>query len=257
MFSLPRSIRIPLLVACAGGLAMLLGQEYWPQSQPKGEYYFVRMEYKDSPNIRRRFSRGWWRQDWPEADVHFTQGVRRLTRLDTGDGRHMPLTDDRIFDHPWMYATQCAYWDLSDPEISRLREYLLRGGFLVTDDFYGEEWEVFRRDMNRLFPDRPILDIADDDAVMHVVYDIKERVFIPGLRHLRRGPGGLVGVSPQATNPTWRGIYDDHGRMMVAINFNVDVGDAWEHADLPEYPEEMTTLAYRFGINYILYAMTR
>ena len=71
-------------------------------------------------------------------------------------------------------------------EIARLREYLLRGGFLVVDDFYGPEWEVFAGTMQRLFPERPILDIEDADPVMNVVYQIKERVFIPGLRHLRR-----------------------------------------------------------------------
>ena len=120
---LPRfNRRKKLLVAALLGCLAIVAQEHWPQSQPKGEYYFVRMEYQDHPNIRRRFSRGWWRQDWPEADIHFTQGIRRLTRLDVGDGRHMPLTDDRIFDHPWMYATQVAYWDLSNQEIERDRK---------------------------------------------------------------------------------------------------------------------------------------
>ena len=234
----------------------MLAQEPATQFPAKAEYYFVRMEYKDLPGLRRGYSRGWWRQDWPEADVHFTQGINRLTRVNIGEPRHMPLTDERIFDHPWIYATQVAYWDLTDLEITRLREYLLRGGFLVVDDFYGPEWEVFAATMQRLFPERPILDIEDADPVMNVVYQIKERVFIPGLRHLRRGNGGITMVAPAATSPTWRGIYDDNGRMMIAINFNVDVGDAWEHADLPAYPEEMTTLAYHFGINYIVYAMT-
>lgn len=220
-------------------------------------FHFVRMEYRDLPGLRRFGSRGWWRQDWPEADAHFAQGVRRLTRIDNGVPIHLPLTDDRIFDHPWMYATQVGYWDLSDAEVIRLREYLGRGGFLVVDDFYGErDWDLFRESMRRVFPERMIVDIPEGDPVLHVVYDITERTFIPGLRHLRRGADGLVGVSPQATAPAWRGIYDEKGRMVVAINFNMDVGDAWEHADLPEYPERMTALAYRFGINYILYSMT-
>ena len=220
-----------------------------------GGFHFVRLEYRDLPALSR--GRGWWRQDWPEADAHFAQGVRRLTRIDNGVPVHVPLTDDRIFDYPWVYATQVGYWDLSDAEVAQLREYLNRGGFLVTDDFYGDrEWELFRHTMTRVFPDRPIVDIPDHDPVLHVVYDITERTFIPGLRHLRRGADGLIGVSPQATGPQWRAIYDARGRMVVAVNFNQDVGDAWEHADMPEYPEKMTALAYRFGINYILYAMT-
>ena len=133
----------------------MLAQEPATQFPAKAEYYFVRMEYKDLPGLRRGYSRGWWRQDWPEADVHFTQGINRLTRVNIGEPRHMPLTDERIFDHPWIYATQVAYWDLTDLEITRLREYLLRGGFLVVDDFYGPEWEVFAATMKRLRPSPP------------------------------------------------------------------------------------------------------
>jgi hypothetical protein len=198
--------------------------------------------------------------DWPDADDHFSSGVQRLTRIDTGDPRHMRLTDDRLFDYPWIYATQTGWWGLTDAEIARLREYLLRGGFLVVDDFWGsEQWEIFRRTMERVLPNRPITDISESDSVMHVLYDIEEKdlTFIPGTRHLRRGPGGTVIVrQPEGTAPAWRALYDDKNRMVVAVNFNTDVGDAWEYADSPEYPEQMTALAYRYGINYVIYSMT-
>lgn len=215
------------------------------------------MEYTDLFRSRGPFRRGWWAVDWPEADVHFAQGIRRLTRIDTGNGRHMRITDDRIFQHPWVYATQTGFWDITDAEAARMREFLLRGGFLVVDDFHGErDWQVFRESMHRVFPEQPILDIEDGHPIMGVLYQITERVQIPGLRHLRIGPGGQTVVQPQAVPPTWRYIADPKGRMVVAINFNMDIGDAWEHADMPEYPEAMTTLAYRFGINYIVYSMT-
>jgi hypothetical protein len=227
-----------------------------PAWAPDAEFHFIRVEYVDMFR-RRAFGRGWWMQDWPEAEIHFAQGIRRLTRIDTGEGRHFPLTDDRIFEYPWIYATQTGYWSLGDGETKRLREYLLRGGFLVTDDFHGpQDWEVFRQTMERVFPGEPILDIADNDSIMSVVFDIKERTYIPGLRHLRRAPGGRIEVQPEFVPPYWRAIYDPRGRMVVAVNFNMDIGDAWEHADMPEYPAEMTGLAYRFGINYIVYAMT-
>jgi hypothetical protein len=226
------------------------------EEQRPAEFHFLRMEYKDLFG-RGGFRRGWWMQDWPAAEIHFAQGVRRLTRIDIGDGRHLMLTDGRIFDYPWLYATQVGYWDLSKAETDRLREYLLRGGFLVVDDFYGsQEWEVFREAMERALPGREIVEIGDDDAVMRVLYEIHERVQIPGLRHLRIASGGRTVIQAQAGPPHWRAIYDDRGRMLVAINFNMDVGDAWEHADLPQYPERMTGLAYRFGINYMIYAMT-
>jgi hypothetical protein len=232
------------------------------------EYHFLRVEYTDSPLFRRGFGfgsrngrgSGWWMQDWPDADEHFTLGVQRLTRIDAGDPRHLRLTDERLFDYPWIYATQTAYWDLSDAEVARLREYLMRGGFLVVDDFWGqEEWEVFREIMNRVLPGQPIPDLAETDSVMHVLYDIqdKDRTFIPGSRHLYRGPGGRVQImQPPGTSPAWRAMYDDKNHMIVAVNFDTDVADAWEFADVPYYPEAMTTLAYRYGINYIIYAMT-
>lgn len=233
-----------------------------------GEFHFVRVEYTDLPEYHRRFgfaSRnatgdGWWMVDWPDADDHFSMGVRRLTRIDTGEPHHFRLTDDRLFDHPWIYATQTGWWGLSGAETARLREYLLRGGFLVVDDFWGpDQWEIFRQTMDRVLPNRPITDIALSDAVMHCLYDIEEKdlTWIPGTRHLRRGPGGAIFVQqPPGTSPAWRSISDERNRMLVAINYNTDVGDAWEYADAPEYPEAMTALAYRYGINYLVYAMT-
>ncbi len=239
-----------------------------PAAPREGEFHFLRVEYTDLPQYHRGWGyasrqgtgTGWWLVDWPAADNHFTAGIRRLTRIDAGDPRHMRLTDDRLFDYPWIYATQTGWWDLSDAETSRLREYLLRGGFLVVDDFWGpEQWEVFRQTMNRVLPNQPITDLTESDSVMHVLYDIleKDRTFIPGSRHLRRGPGGTVQiVQPEGTSPAWRAIHDDKNRMVVAVNFNTDVADAWEFADVPYYPEAMTSLAYRYGINYVIYSMT-
>jgi hypothetical protein len=227
-----------------------------PSPRQDAEFHFIRLEYVDF--YRSRWGgRGWWMQDWPAAEIHFSQGIRRLTRIEVGDERHVPLTDDSIFDYPWVYATQVGFWQLSDEETARLREYLLRGGFLVVDDFHGpEEWSVFSATMSRVFPEYAIEDMGEDDPLLHVLYDLDQRTQIPGLRHLRIGPGGETIVQPEYIPPIWRGIYDNQGRLLVAVNFNMDVGDAWEHADMPEYPEPMTALAYRFGINYILYAMT-
>jgi hypothetical protein len=262
-----------LLLIAAAGLAQR-GRFREPEDEGPAipvraaEFHFIRVEYTDLPQYHRGFGyasrdgvgSGWWIVDWPAADNHFTSGIQRLTRIDTGDPRHLRLTDDTLFDYPWIYATQTGWWGLSDAETSRLREYLLRGGYLVVDDFWGpEQWEVFRRTMERVLPNHPITDIAPSDSVMHVLYDIeeKDRTIIPGSRHLRRGPGGGVQVVlPAGAVPAWRAMYDDRERMVVAVNFNTDVGDAWEFADVPYYPEAMTALAYRYGINYIVYSMT-
>ena len=264
-----------VLALAAAGLAQRFGGRVPEREEEvariplrEAEYHFIRLEYTDLPQYHRGFGfasrmgqgSGWWIVDWPAADTLFTKGVQRLTRIDTGDPRHFRLTDDRLFDYPWIYATQTDRWDLSDQEVARLREYLLRGGFLMTDDFWGPlGWELFSRTMNRVLPGHPITDIDASDPVMHVLYDIeaKDRTIIPGSRHLRRGYDGTITVQyPAGAVPAWRAMYDDRGRMVVSANFNTDIGDAWEFADVPYYPEAMTALAYRYGINYIVYSMT-
>jgi len=240
-----------------------------PYRPPDSEFHFVRIEYTDAPEYSRGFGfgsrfgmgRGWWMVDWPDADEHFSEGIGRLTRITPGAPRHFRLTDeDRVFDYPWIYATQTGSWGLSDKECLRLREYLQRGGFLVTDDMWGtDQWEIFRSTMARVLPGKPIPDLVESDPVMHVLYDIREkdRTFIPGSRHLYRGAGGQVQImQPAGTSPAWRAIYDDRNHMVVAVNYDTDVADAWEFADAPFYPEAMTALAYRYGINYIIYSMT-
>jgi hypothetical protein len=144
-------------------------------------------------------------------------------------------------------------WYLDDGEAAKMREYLLRGGFLMVDDFHGTyQWASFLESMERVFPDRPITEIQTEHPILHVLYDLDQRIQVPGIQYAWSG----VTYERDGYVPHWRGIYDDNDRLMVAINFNMDLGDAWEHADTPEYPEQMTALAYRFGINYIIYAMT-
>jgi hypothetical protein len=241
-----------------------------PTFPAAGEFHFLRTEYTDLPNHSRGYGfasrnargNGWWVVDWPDSDYHFSEGVKRLTRVSTGEPVHMRLMDDRLFDNPWIYATQVGWWDLDNAETARLGEYLRRGGFLVVDDFWSqdpESWPVFQQTMARALPGHAIEELAESDSVMHVLYDIKDkdRTWIPGSRHLRMGPGGTVQlVQPAGTTPAWFAMYDDKDRMVVAVNYNTDVGDAWEFADAPYYPENMTELAYRYGINYIIYAMT-
>jgi hypothetical protein len=221
----------------------------------QSEFHFARMAFG-------AFGRGYggnrrepWLRDWPEADFHFTQGVRRLTRIDAAEeNRHIRLTDDALFDYPVLYAVKVGYWRIDEADAASLREYLLRGGFLIVDDFHGPaEWAEFSASMKRVFPDRPIVEIPPDDEVFHVLYDLDQRVQIPGVQAIWRG---VTWEHPQGVPPHWRGIYDDDGRLLIAINFNMDLGDAWEHADDAFYPEPLTALAYRFGVNYVIYSMT-
>jgi hypothetical protein len=223
---------------------------------PTAEFHFARLVYRDAPSSRRRRwggGNGAWTTDYPDAEYHVMQGIGRLSRVDSAPvdpdgrgGRFITLDDPRVFDYPWLYAVEVGQWYLTEPEAALLREYLDRGGFLMVDDFWGEhEWSVFVDSMSRVFPDRRIEELAEDHELLHVLYDLDQRTQIPGRGGQRPG-----------TVPHWRGIFDDDGRLMVAINFNMDMGDAWEHADDPWYPEPMTTLAYRFAVNYLTYSMT-
>ena len=225
---------------------------------PEAEFHMARMIYRGLGGAGSRgFINPYWAIDYPMAEEHFLPALRRLTNLSVADdSRHLEVTDDRIFDYPFLFLQQVGHWHPSSREAARLKEYLLRGGFLLVDDFHGEyDWSIFQSAMQRVLPERPIVEIPEDDPLMHVFFDLDQRTQIPGLRHLRWGRGDQI-VARMAGQPHWRGIYDDLGRLMVAINFNMDMGDAWEHADDPYYPGPMTALAYSLGVNYVIYAMT-
>jgi hypothetical protein len=243
-----------LLLAATGALVALARSEIvYSGTLDDGEFYFTRLMYDDARGAGSG-RRGAAFTDWPDAEVHLLQGLSRLTRLTTGaEGVTIDLTDDELMAFPWIYAVEVGRWYLSDEDAARLREYLLRGGFLMVDDFWGTyQWAVFIESMQRVFPDRPIIELEDDHELLHVLYDLDQRIQIPGRSYFSSG----VTWQQDGYVPYWRGIFDDDGRLMVAINFNMDMGDAWEHADDPYYPEPMTALAYRFAVNYVIYAMT-
>lgn len=223
----------------------------------KTEYVFARLRY---PSFRGGAGywgvRGSWSTDYPAAERHFAQGIRRLSRVHVRSAEEVvSLDDDRLFDYPWMYGVEVGHWDLNDAQAAKLRQYLLRGGFLMVDDFHGTiEYEIFMRSMQRVFPDHPVVDIPDKDPIFHILFDLDERTQIPGIVHMRSGFAQTY--EQDGYDDKWGGIYDDKGRIMVAICHNMDIGDAWEHADWPEYPERYTSMAYRIGLNYIIYSMT-
>jgi hypothetical protein len=157
-----------------------------------------------------------------------------------------------------MNAGEMGDWKLTAAEAATIREYLLRGGFLMLDDFWGpEEYARFDESMKMIFPDRPVVDMPDKDAIFHTVYDLDDRYRVLGEWALG-GRGGWGGMSRRAAGTVahWMGVYDDKGRVMVAISFNSDLGDSWEWADDPRYPEKFSALGIRIGVNYVVYSMT-
>lgn len=226
---------------------------------PLEEFHMARLVFE--PNGFSQWhppGRPWWRIDWPEAEQHFIDGLKRYTHLSVAaDSNHLHLSDDAIFDYPWLFAQQVGRWQLSINEAHRLGEYLKRGGFMVVDDFHGpEQWQIFKNVMDIALPGHSINALDEDDALMQIHYELDGLVQIPGRRHIMGWTANGAIIDMPFTPQRWLGIHDDEGRLVVAINFNMDMGDAWEHADDPYYPQAMTSLAYRFGINYIIYALT-
>jgi hypothetical protein len=230
-------------------------------SQEKTEWAFARMMFPPGPldGYYPRFTGDFrlglslWTQDYPRADRHFSLALRRLTRIHVRSVEQpVDLEDgEEVYYWPWLYAVQVGEWGLTAAEAAVLRDYLLRGGFFMADDLHGtEEWDEFERRIKQVFPERPIVEIPDSDPIFHTVYDVNERYQVPGAEHLN------TGYKKDGIGGHWRGIYDDKGRIMIAISYNSDLGDAWEWADSPRYPQKFADLAIRLGVNYVVYAMT-
>ena len=240
-----------------------------PDYQEKTEWTFARLMYPLAPGGYgrrggyyggRAGSAYWkegdsmWTQDYPRADRHFAEALRRLTRIH-GRSVEQPinLDDNAVYDWPWLYAVQPGHWQLTDSQAKVLREYLLRGGFFMADDFWGpNEWDIFMATMHKVLPGREPVELSGDDPIFHTVYDLSERYQVGSEGSAQRG----VSYKCDGCPDRWMGIRDDDGRVMVAITFQSDIGDPWEWADAPYYPEKFSRLGIRIGVNYIVYAMT-
>ena len=228
----------------------------------KTELIFARLMYPSVPEARFRHA-GWdwtrghssWTNDYPRADRHFLEAVRRLTRIQVRSVEQPISIEDPgdLYNYPWLYAVFVGEWDISDRQAQTLREYLNRGGFLMCDDFWGSrDWAVFERGIKKIFPNRPLVEIPSKNALFHTVYDLDDRYQVPGEWGVRTG----VPFRNDGYVARWRGIFDDRGRLVIAASFNSDLGDSWEWADDPEYPEQYSALGVRLGVNYIIYSMT-
>jgi Domain of unknown function (DUF4159) len=242
-----------------------------PDYKQKAEWVRARLRYPDITGYpgHSRFILndgspfpGYWTMDYPRSDRHLLAGVRRLTRIDTRSAEQVvDLEDDDIFNWPVTYAVEVGHWLLPDDQAARLRDYLMRGGFFMCDDFHGSEyydglneWETFTASMSKVFPDRPIEDIPNGDPIFHTLYDLQDRFQVPGAQYFETGITYEKG--PSGKEPHWRCIRDDKGRIVVAISHNMDLGDAWEHSDEARYQEKWASLAYRIAMNYFIYDLT-
>ncbi len=267
-----KSWRIPLVIAFVlGCYGLLLAQKPFKQYQivaepqnagyplppdweKPAEWIFGRLKYRDI----HRFEYGdsyYWSMDYPPGDRHLLQGVKRLTSIDVRSVEQVTEPDgsDDIYNWPFLYGVEVGMWDLTVEQADQLRDFLLRGGFLMVDDFHGPpEWDQFESVMRLIFPDRPIIDLKQSHSIFHLMSDVDIRVQIPSGGSVARG----VTWEKNGFTPHWRGVLDDDGRVMVAICHNMDLGDAVELSDNPLYPEKYASIAYRVLINYVMYDLT-
>ncbi|HEY2859817.1 MAG TPA: DUF4159 domain-containing protein [Terracidiphilus sp.] len=219
------------------------------------EFYWSRLQYNSGYGGGfRGFGGGGWSQDYPKADNDCLIALRRLTRINSPSPLNVVnLESDHLFDYPWIYAINVQTWTFTDEEAKRLHDYLLKGGFLMVDHFHGtDDWEHFMAGMRQVLPDAQVEDLKDADEIYHVLYNIDEKFQIPGEQYVNTGRS----YEKDGYVAKWRAIRNSHGRIMVAICHNMHLGDAWEWADTPQYPEKFSGLAFRIVLNYITYAMT-
>jgi len=230
----------------------------------KDVFTFARIQYDSGWGGRGYGRGGGWAVDFRDADLNFSFRLQQLTALKVDpEGKVLRLTDPELFSHPFIYIVEPGALEFSDEEVKTLRRYLLSGGFLMVDDFWGDyEWENLYEQIKRVFPDREPRELPLDHPIFHCVFDLKEKPQIPNFRTGEESQITHVtyeyGHGPGVETPHYRAIFDDKGRMMVIICHNTDLGDGWEREGVYEYyfREFSEKKAYPLGINIVFYAMT-
>ena len=217
----------------------------------KFPFYWTRAIYSGGGR-RGRFGGGSWAVDFPKSDQQFLIVVKRLMRLNAYDWENPVYLGDPILrKFPLVYMLEVGGMYLSEDEVEGLRGYMDAGGFVIVDDFWGDdEWDVFEFNMRRVYPERQFVDITLDHPLYSAYYNIDHVEMTPAIGNTQRRSE----CGPCFTQV--KGMYDDEGRLMMVVNFNTDLGDAWEWAEDPSYPLETSTYAFEIGTNIIVYSMS-
>lgn len=226
-----------------------------------GAFQFCRIMYRQNPNG----DGGGWAVDYPKSDINFPYRLSELTMTAVSkDSRGNPnhavfqLTDDELYKCPFIMMTEVGALYLDETEAARLRDYLLKGGFLWADDFWGEyAWDVWQNEMAKALPEFQQVDIPLAHPLFHMLYQVKEVPQIPSIGSWFGRGGNTSERGPESATPHARGIFDERGNLMVLATHNTDFGDAFEReGENRAYFEEFAGVGYAFGINALLYAMS-
>ena len=236
----------------------------------KDVFTFCRVRYSSTRSGRNWYGRGGgdWATDYPDAELNLSWRLMQMTSLRVDpDCRVIDLIDPELFNYPWIYIVEPGRLEFTEEEVPILRKYLLNGGFLMVDDFWGEDqWENLSEQMKRVFPEREPEELSMDHPIFHSVFDLKmakQELQIPNVGDgaAAQYNGGITWErrwGPSAHDVHFKGIFDDKRRMMVFIAHNTDNGDGWEREGESEFyfHEFSEKKAYPLGINVIFYAMT-
>ena len=225
---------------------------------PSDLFTFARVRY-DSYYGRR--GGGGWRTDYPDSDLNFSLRLQQLTTIKVNpDPVIVDLTDPELADYPFLYMIEPGGLVFSEDEVAALRKYCLNGGFLMVDDFWGDDqYNNLAYELARVFPDRKPFEVPLEHEIFHIVYDMKEKPQVPAINTASRGQSWEYSRDGSDTSvPHFRAITDDDDRIMVFICHNTDLGDGWEREGENEdyFREYSVKKAYPMGINIVTYAMT-
>jgi hypothetical protein len=238
---------------------------------PNDDFTFARIRYPsygDTGNFdfgRRRHRSGQWRIDYPGADLNLSYRLQQMTSLRVNpNAAIVEIEPEQIRHYPFIYMDEVGQIDLTEPQAKTLRDYMLNGGFVMVDDFWGtDEWEGFYRAFKMIWPDREFVELEMDHDIFHCVFDLKEKPMVAGkgvaVRAHHMGDGRYYEwFKPGSETVHYRAVYDDKKRMCMIICWNTDNGDGWEEeaADPWYFREFSEKYAYPLAINIIYYAMT-
>ncbi|MEN3940327.1 DUF4159 domain-containing protein [Prosthecobacter sp. SYSU 5D2] len=236
----------------------------WPVSKelPNDVFTFARLRYNsESYGWGRRRGGGRWTTDYPDADLNFSYRLQQLTSLQVSPkGAVVDINAEQMRHYPFIYMIEPGNISITDDEAKVMREYMLNGGFIMVDDFWGEqEWDTFYGALKQIFPDREPEELPLEHEIFHMVFPLKVKPQIPSVGHAMAGRSmGITAERQDAQTPHYRAIFDDNQRIVMMICHNTDLGDGWEEEGTdPWYFREFSEkYAYPLGINIVFYALT-
>ena len=215
-----------------------------------GRFVFARLRYGSDGLHSIRWRVPPWAHDYPDAEANLMRIVEAITCLRpyVGErgGNIFDLDDPELFRFPVAYMAEPGYWTMTPEQATSLRRYLLKGGFLIVDDFRGPHWDNFARQMERVLPEHQLIEIDGAHPVFRSFFEIPDPLaFVPPYGH--------------DLQPRFFGIFEENdprARLMVIANYNNDIGDYWEHSASSFLPIDRSNDAYKFGVNYLIYGLT-